>query len=274
MEKKLIQEQEVPMFEYNSAVQELVRIGKGQKEDLDQQIVLAKSRLSQVKQEQVRLQGEFGQWKITEEQKFKNELAKRHNQLIDQENKMNILHKDLYQRSADLLVKEERFLKVEEDRKAIGNARVEIEKIRVNAMNLTSEADRRISEANSAMVQANIRIEQSKKLDDKNNIRNQELVAREDKLKFDLKNLDMERNHLIELKEFVEPKIVEIKEIEEGIARDKKEVGDKHQDIINKSEENKIALKALEDIKSKLDAREVELRAKEEAFRNKAALAK
>lgn len=272
-QKRLAQEQEVPMFEYSSAVQELVKIAKAEKENLDQQIVLAKSRLSQIRQEQIKLQGEFNQWKMGEEQKFKNDLSKRHNQLIDQENKMNFLHKDLEQRRADLLVKEERYLKVEEEKMAIGNARVEIEKIRVNALHLMSDGDRKISEANSAMVQANIRIEQSKKLDEKNNIRNQELCVREDQLKFDMKNLDMERNHLTELKEFVEPKIVEIKALEERVAQDKKETEEKHQEIINRAEENKIALKALEDRKLKLDNQERELRSAQDELRRKIIIA-
>lgn len=270
---KLQNEKEVPMFEYNSAIQELVKISKSEKERLDHQIVIAKSNLNQLRQEHIRLQGEFNQWKMSEEQKFRNELSKRHNQLIDQENKMNILHRDLEQRRADLIIKEERYLKVEEDRNAIGNARVEVEKLRTNAMNLMAEADRKFSDAHSAMTQGSLRIEQSKKLDDKNAIRNQELCVREDKLKFDMKNLEMERNHLIELKEFVEPKIVEIKEIEFRTSSDKKEIDVKHQDIINKSEENKIALKALEDKKSKLDIQERELRSREDELKRKIIIA-
>lgn len=273
-EKKLRQEQDVDMFEYNSAVQELVKITKAEKENLDQQIVLAKSRLSQIKQEQIRLQGEFSQWKMAEEQKFKNELSKRHNQLIDQENKMNILHKDLQQRDSDFKVKEERMMHIENERQKIGNDRVEIEKIKGNALNLMAEADRKMSEASSLMSQANTRIAQSTKLDEKNAIRNQELSAREDKLQFDLKNLDMERNHLTELKMFVEPKIAEIKVIQEQIERDKKEIMEKHQDIINKTDENKIALKALEDKASKLDSRERMLRSSEDEVKRKIAIAK
>ncbi len=271
---KLKSEQEVPMFEYNSAVQELIKIAKAKKEELDHQIVLATNNLKLLQEEHIRRQGEFNQWRMGEEQKFKNDVSKRHNQLIDQENKMNIFHKDIEQRKADLSIKEERYMKVEEEKQAIGNARVEIEKIRVNALNLMAEADRKISEARSEMSQASIRIEQSKQLDDKNNIRNQELCVREDKLQFDLKNLEMERNHLSELKEFVEPKIVEIKEIEEQTLRDKKEIVEKHQDIINKTEENKIALRALEDKATKLDIRERELRSREDELKRKVAIAK
>lgn len=266
---KLKNEKEVPMFEYNSAVQELVKLAKAEKDNLEQQIVLAKSRLSQTRQEIIRKEGEFNQWKMGEEQKFKNELSKRHNQLVDQENKMNIFHKDLEQRRADLLVKEERYLKVEEEKNAIGNTRVEVERIRVNANNLMAEADRKLSEAKSAMVQANIRIEQSNKLDIKNVTKNQELAAREDKLAFDLKNLEMERNHLAELKEFVEPKIVEIKDMEENIQNARKEIEIKHQEVINKTEENKIIMKALEDKKALLDKRENEIKSKEEELRRK-----
>lgn len=273
-EVKLKNEQEVPMFEYNSAVQELIKITKAEKENLDQQIVIAKTRLAQIKQEQIRLQGEFNQWKMAEEQKFKNDLSKRHNQLIDQENKMNILHKDLQQRDSDFRIKEERMMHIENDRQKIGNDRVEVEKIRVNALNLMAEADRKISEAASLMSQANTRISQSTKLDEKNSIRNQELTVREDKLKFDLKNLEMERNHLVELREFVEPKIAEIKVIEEQTARDKKEIDDKHQDIINKTEENKIAIRALEDKSKNLDARERMIRSTEDEIKRKIAIAK
>lgn len=272
VEKKLKDEQEVPMFEYNSAVQELVKISKLEKEKLDHQLVLAKGNLSQLKQEHIRLQGEFNQWKMAEEQKFKNELSKRHNQLVDQENKMSVFFRDLEQRKMDLTIKEERFLKVDEERQKLGNDRVEVEKIRVNALNLMADADRKLSEANSAMAQANIRIEQSTKLDNKNNIRNQELCKREDQIKFDLKNLDMERNHLVELREFVEPKIMEIKQLEESIIRDKKETAEKHQDIINKIEEDKIFLKSMEDKKSKLDIRERELRSAEDEFKRKSLL--
>lgn len=268
----LQKEQDVPMFEYNSAVKELVQISKDNKERIDHEVVIAKSNLSQLRQEHIRLQGEFNQWKMGEEQKFKNELSKRHNQLIDQENKMNILHRDLIQRDMDFKVKEERMMKVEEDRVKIGNDRVEVEKMRVNASLLMAEADRKLSEANSAMSQANIRIEQSKNLDNKNNIRNQELSVREDRLKFDLKNIEMERNHLIELKEFVEPKIKEIKEIEDNILASRKEIEVKHQEIINKSEENVISVKSLEDKKSKLDSRELEIKKKEEELRKKIVL--
>lgn len=272
-DKKLEKEQDVSMFQYNSAIKELVEITKKEKENLDHQVLLAKNALKLTREDNIRRQSEFNQWRITEDQKFKNEISKRHNQLIDQENKMNILVRDLQQRQADLLVKEERYLKVEEERRAIGNARVEIEKIRVNAMNLMQEADRKISQSNSDMAQANIRIEQSNKLDQKNSIRNQELTAREDQIKFDLNNLEMERNHLIELREFVEPKISEIKEIEDRIAADKKEISEKHQDIINKTQENKVALKALEDKKSKLDIQERELRSKEDEFKRRLIIA-
>lgn len=272
-ETSLKKEQDISIFEYTSALQELNKISKEEKSKLDHQIVLAKNNLRLLREEHIRLQGEFNQWKMGEEQKFKNELSKRHNQLIDQENKMNLLHKDLEQRSADLSVKEQRYLSVEKDRNEIGNARVEIEKIRTNASTLMAEADRKISEANSLMANANTRIEQSNKLDNKNSIRNQELCAREDKLVFDLKNIEMERNHLIELKEFVDPKILEIKELEIQISRDKKEIQDKHQDIINKSEENKITLKALEDKKEKLDRQELELRSGQDELKRKIIMA-
>lgn len=268
-EKELVKEQEVNMFEYNSTVQELVKITKAEKEKLDHEIVLAKGRLSQLRQEHIRLQGEFNQWKMSEEQKFKNDLSKRHNQLIDQENKMNILHKDMQQRSMDLNVKEERVMKVEEERTKLGNDRVEIEKMRVNANNLMADADRKIGEAHSIMAQANIRLEQATKIESKHNIRNQELTVREDKLAFDLKNIDMERNHLSELKEFVEPKINEIKKIEDSTLAAKKEMDDKHQDIINKTEENKIVMRSLEDKKLSLDKREREIRSREEEINRK-----
>lgn len=269
VETKLRREQDVPMFEYNSAVNELVKISKENKERIDHEVVLAKSNLSQLRQEHIRLQGEFNQWKMGEEQKFKNDLSKRHNQLIDQENKMNLLHKDLIQREIDFRIKEERMMKVEEDRIKIGNDRIEVEKMRVNANNLMAEADRKMSEASSAMAQANIRIAASNELDKKNNIRNQELCVKDDKLKFDLKNIDMERNHLIELKEFVEPKIKHIKEMEDNINASKKEIDIKHQEVISKSEENTIALKALADRKNKLDAREIEIRNQEEELRKR-----
>ncbi len=266
-EKKLVKEQEIPMFQLNDAVNQLIAISKKEKETLDHEIVLAKSRLAEIKTNNIKLQSEFSQWKISEEQKFKNDLSKRHNQLIDQENKMNLLLKDLEQRRADLLVKEERYLSVEKDRREIGNSRVEIEKMRTNAINLMSEADRRLSEAKSVIAQSNSKIEEAKKLDDKNNIRNQEFSSREDKINFELKNLDMERNHLIELKEFVEPKIREIKEIEDNINSARKEVEIKHQEVINKEEENKIALKAMEDKKDKLDRQEKEIRSKEDELK-------
>lgn len=274
LEKKLDKEQEVPMFEYNEVMTQLATISKKNKEDLDHQVVLATSNLTQLRQEHIRLKGEFNQWKMAEEQKFKNDLSKRHNQLIDQENKMNIFHRDLEQRRADLIVKEERYMNVEKDRNEIGNARVEIEKMRVNALNLMAEADRKLSESKSAMSQSNIKIEESKKLDEKNNVRNQELCTREDKLVFDLKNIDMERNHLIELKEFVEPKIKEIKEIEDNISNARKEIDIKHQEIINKEDEVKVNLKALEDKKNKLDIKEKELNAKEEELRKKLIISK
>ncbi len=233
------------MIDVHSLVKELNAQAYKEKEVLDHQIVLANDRLNQIKEENVKLQSQFNQWKMAEEQKFKNELSKRHNQLIEQENRMNVLHKDLEQRRADLLVKEERYLNVEKDRQEIGNARVEVEKMRVSAFNLMAEADRKISESKSAMAQAISRIEESKKLDEKNNIRNQEFVTREDNLKFDLKNLDMERNHLIELKD---------------------------QEVVNKEEENKIALKAMEDKKYKLDKQEQEIRSKEDELRRKIVL--
>ncbi len=263
-DKKLAQEQEVPMFQYNSAIEQLVEIRKKEKDDLDHQIVLAKSRLKDIKEDTIKRESEFNQRLIADEQKFKNELSKRHNQLIEQENRINVLHNDLQQRSKDLLVKEERYLKVDEERKKIVNDRIEIEKMRVAAHNLMSEADRKVSEANSMFAQANEHVKKSKQLDDKNAIRNQELVKREDKLKFDMKNLEMECNHLIELQEGVEPKIVELKQIEDRIKADKADIDNKHQEIINKADENKIGLKALEDRKNKLDQLEKQLRARED----------
>lgn len=268
-EKRLQQEQTVPMFEYQSMTQELMKRIQAEKEKLNHEIVIAKSNLSQLRQEHVRLQGEFSQWKMGEEQKFKNELSKRHNQLIDQENKMSILHRDLIQRDKDFKVKEERMMKVEEDRIKIGNDRVEVEKMRVQAHNLMAEADRKMSEASSAMSQASIRIEQSVNLDNKNLVRNQELTVREDKLIFDMQNIGVEKRHLTELKSFVEPKIKEIKEIEDNINAARKEIESKHQEVINRSEENTIGLKALEDKKNKLMTREKEFLSKEEDLRRK-----
>lgn len=268
-DKKLQDEKDVPMFQYNSTLAELNKITKDEKAKLDQQIVIAKSNLSQLRQEHIRLQGEFNQWKMGEEQKFKNDLSKRHNQLIDQENKMNMFHKDIEQRKADLVVKEERYINIDKDRNAIGNARVEVEKMRVAAMLLMDEASRKMSEASSATTQSSLQIEQSKKLDQKNDLRNQQLCVREDQLKFDLKNLEMERNHLIELRDFVEPKIKNIKEIEDNILEARKEIDFKHQDVLNKSEENKIIIKSLEDRKIQLDRREMEIRSKEDEVKRK-----
>jgi len=232
--------------------------------DLNHKILLAKSSITTLQQQQVDMQNKFNQQMYQDKQKLENERNIKLNDLAHREDVMNQGERDLGRRITELDAREKDVLKLEDERKKLVSDRIEVEKLKTQALQDIEEGNRLISEAQSRINIANIKEAEAKQAIAKAEQINTSVTAREDGLKVQTEELNRRIKNLEEVKKEIDPKLVELGEKEKSINKKLQEAELKEANANSKLEEDKRTFAAIEEKLKALKDKEFDIANREE----------
>lgn len=271
---KEVQPETVSLFgNYDDVMKRILASLDAEKNNLEHTILLKKSELRRVQDQIGQQQTQFEQWKRTETEKFNQEIAKRKNKMLEQENALRV-GEDLFKHKMMEIQERERIsVGLVEQRQKLNNDRIEVEKLHSSAKLMTLEAQRQLEKANSMLNQVSIREKDIKDTEVRVNNLNSTFAKREENVTIKEKDLTARLKNLEEVKSAVEPRIEELKLLEENIKKEKRESEDLRNEVAHKVEEERALIKGIEDREKKAKQKEKELLQKEEEITRKALLA-
>lgn len=252
---------------YNEAINELVKIAKQKKDDLDHQCLLASNQLKQIQENLIRERNEFDIWKRQEKERFQQEMNVLHNAIVEKENTINIGISNMESRSRDLKVRETQMVQIEEDKRKLNDERIEIERLRNSAVEKLNEVKQKSSELSSSISSLSYR---EKEIKDKSiaiEEQNRQLSVREQALIKNKEDMDQKIKNLESLKLIVDPKIAEIDSKTKELQSLKKEMDEQNAEINRRIEEDKAMVRAIEERDMKLKMGERDLASREEELK-------
>lgn len=255
-------------------VKRLIEQKKLELENINHQILLAKSAITALQEQQVRMKNEFDQKIFQDKQQLEQEGIKKHNDWIYREDIITKNERDIGKRIAELDMREADVLKIEDERKELRNNRIEVEKLKTQAIEDINSANQLISEAQSRINTANIKEQEAKQVIAKAENLNSEVVRGKDELKIQREDLDRRLKNLEEVKKDVEPKLKELTEKEKSIDKKLNEIQVEEANISLKIEEDKKILVAIEEKLGQMRNKEIDIATREEDLLRKLAVLK
>lgn len=268
-DERLIDSQGKLYNEYNETLKQLLTQAKIELDTVNHNLLLAQNNLKLTNESIVRQKNEFDIWKRQKEQEFSNINIQKTNDLVAREHALQKNEENISRRLTDLQTIEVQALGVANEKNQIANDRVEIQKLRVKAEQLMQEAATKMNEANHIINLANNRQKEADDIKTKYDSFNIEMTNREAMLKDKLKEWDLMKKNLDELKLIVEPKIKEIDAREVKFIQREDDLKKKEDDVNRKLVEDKTLFLANEEKEKKLDAKKRELLTKEEEINRK-----
>ena len=271
---KAVATDKVKMFsEYDDVMKRLIAESKREVAELQHTRETLLIKKTQLEDEIKRQQSQFEQWKRLEEDKMQQAKFKFNNEIIAKEKASEIGELDLKRRSEEIQRREAVGIKIMEKETKLNNDRLEIESLRSQASHLMEEAQRKMSDASSMFSNANQMEAKAKETLNKANVLNDSIVKRENIIAEKEKDMELKTKNLEELQRIVDPKMVELKAIQEKIDIQEKDLVRRESSVEGKMNEERIILKDLEAKEKKLREREKQLDQKEEEILRKALLA-
>ena len=271
---KLDTPEKVEMFKnYDDVMQRILAEAKREKAEIDHQILLKKQEYQGIVDSCVRRQNDFEQWKRAELERTNQEVSKRKNEVISREKMLSVSEELIKRKMLEADERERISAKLVDERNKVNSDRIEVEKLNHLARETNLEAQKMIDKAHTLLNQVSSRESQIKAIENKTNGINSEMSSRENAVAVKEKDLNSRLKNLEEVKLSIEPKISELKLIEENIKKQRKELVEEKNDVLKKTEEEKALLKGIQIREQKLKEKERDLLQKEEEIMRKALLA-
>ncbi len=259
--------------DYDDVFKRMLEASKVEKENLDHQILLRKNELKLIEESLLRQQNAFEQKKREEETKLAQAKAKWLQEKTNREHALDVLEREYTLRSKEIEDRERKSLVIIDERAKLNADRIEVEKLYNKANELSLIANKKIDEANTKINNASIIEQKVKEKENKANALNSTFNAREEKINEMEKEAKLRLKNIEEVKKAIEPKIEELKLLEDNVNKKSKALAEKEGEVNKLLTDEKALLKGLEEKKAKLEAREKELLQKDETITRKALLA-
>jgi hypothetical protein len=259
-------ENDVTLIDYNGAIQQLIAQSKKELEDIKNQILLENVNSVKLKEKFLKDTQEFERWKRSEEQKFKNLLAEKTNEIIKNKNEIDIHVQQQRQITADLNLQHQKFEGLNAERVKLKEELVRVEGMRIQAIDMIKQAETQRAEVLTQQNNANMALIKAKEIEEIAHQENIRLTNLNDALESRAREIEQKAKDLGNLKEFVEPKLRTITEQQEALEEAKKENDERIAQLQAKIEEEKILFKSVMDKKSEVEKQEKELLSKKEEF--------
>lgn len=246
-------ERDVGLLDYSNALNQLVAIGKKDLEEIKSQINSANYQLSTVKDKIFKDTTEFESWKRDEKLKFTNDMNKRQNEIIANQNRINNEVQQQERITSDLRLQQTKFETLNQERIAFKEELVKLEGKKIEIEDRIKQAEALFSSATNAQNQGAMALSKAAEETEKTRLKNIELVIMNDQLEKRAKKIEEDSKNLEDLKEFVEPKLRAIKDEQESLDKTKTEIAEKSNKLQQTIADERILFQSLVDKKSQLD---------------------
>lgn len=246
-------EKDIELLDYSGAINQLNVIAKKDLEDTKNQIILANTQLAMLKEKLLRDTTEFERWKRSEQLKVTNELTLIKNDIIAKQNSINLNCQQQEKITADLQYQQKRFEGLNDDRTKFKDEVLKLEGKKIEIADMAKQVEARRSEVLSSQNQGAMALAKAAEEKEINKQENIRLVNLNDQLEKRAKKIEEDESNLKSLKDFVEPKIITIREEQAHLEKSKAENNQKIADLQNTIQEEKVLLQSVIDRKSQLE---------------------
>lgn len=263
----------VSMRDYDDMMEKLISSSEHEKNNLDHQITLRKSNLMSVQDQINRSQSEFERWKKLETDKFKKIQASKENDFITRERAIRVGEDEFANRMRDLENREHRVKDLVDERAKLVNERIEVEKLHRHSEALIKSAHDKLAEADSKFHKSSMAMTLMQEREKKIELAERNLSSREEVTENNLREIKNREKNLEEVKKVIDPKLAELKVLEDGIKTKEKELTIKESEVNSKISDQGAILRGLEEREKKVKERERMVAQKDEDITRKALLA-
>lgn len=259
-------EKDVELLDYSGAINQLNVMSKKELEETKNQISSANYQLAMVRDKIIKDTNELESWKRAEKLKFTNDVTKRQNDIIAKQNAINMEVQQQERITADLRTQQTRFEGLRNEQIKLKEELVKLEGKKIEIADISKQLEARRSEILSTQNQSAMALAKAEEETEKNKQENIRLVSLNDEINKREKKLEEDIKNYQELKEFVEPKIIAIREEQESLDRTKNETNEKIAQLQQTIQEEKILLQSVMDRKLAVERSESELISQKEEF--------
>lgn len=272
--EKSMEPDKISMFKnYDDVMQRILAEAKIERNEIDHQILLKKQEYQSLVDSIVRRQNEFEQWKRAELEKTQQEISKRKNEILAKEKMLSVSEEIIKRKMMEAEERERICSGLVDQRNKLNNDRIEVEKLHSRVSGMNMEAQKMMDKANSMLNQVSVRESRVREIETKTSGLNSELSTRENNLSAKEMDINNRLKNLEKVKDVVEPKILELKLLEENVKKLKRELDDEKNEVLKKIEEENSLLRGIEIREKKVKDREKELLQKGEEINRKALFA-
>jgi hypothetical protein len=261
------------MKDYDEILEKLIAESKRERDDLDHQITLKKNQLLQTQEQIVRQQQEFEKNKRISEEKRNEEFVKRENAIALKEHALRVGEDNFTKRMFELGEREKTVSGLVDERKALANERIEVEKLHRRADDTLKEAHLKLAEADSKYHKASMLETVIREKENQINGKIRDIDVRENTITDKLKDIKSREKNFEEVKKVIDPKLEELKFLEKSIKDKETELSKKGDELRERIAENSAIIKGLEEREKKVKERERMVLQKDEEITRKALLA-
>jgi hypothetical protein len=256
----------------NMEYQEVLRVNvanlKAELQELQRQVANSSIEVAQNKEMLLRDKREFDAIKARELKKTELEKQAILNSIISQKEGLRIGEASLVRRSADLSVREQNVLKLEDERKKVLDSRIEIERLLGTAKQEMQRATLEKANSQSALAEIDSREKEITKQIEDIKLRETGLASRENALDKLTKDTDAKLNNALEIQKSIEPSLKALKETEDNNRKILDEIKQKEQSVNGKLDQDRSLIAEVTNRELKLRQKEIEVNSKlEEATR-------
>ena len=237
--------------------------------DLQQKVLVAKTQLQSLNESLAMTKSNFNQQMSLEKQEFHNLKEQKLNELTVLESKLKEWERNFNERLMELQQRELDNMKVSDERKTIYNSRLEVDKLKRDAVveleNLSilkAKSESEISQASIKSKNAEKQLAEAKNLNSDAEYKLGVAKEKESKVIADLDNI-------VKIREELEPRIVELKEIQVNNEKLLKDAQEKENLVDIKLQENDKMLDNIRKENEVLNAKKIDIATREEAVLRK-----
>lgn len=246
-------EKDIEMLDYSGAINQLNVIAKRDLEETRNQINTANYELAMVRDKIIKDTNNIESWKREEKLKFTNETTLIKNDIIANQNRINNEVKQQEMITADLRTQQAKFETLNQERIALKEELVKLEGRKIQLVELERQVESQRSAALSLHNQASMALAKSEEDTEKNKQENIRLVDLNDKLEKRIKDIEDNSKTYESLKNFVEPKLIEIRDEQKLLDESKKENIENMAKLQQMMLDEKILLQSVLDKKAQLE---------------------
>ena len=230
-------------------------------------IVCAATGLKNINDNIIKERNDWEREKRRLRQDFDNELNLKKRKLDEEAHRLEFGAMEHNKRMEEVQAREERVLKLEEEKKRLSQERIEIEKLNMSLGDLEIKTKERLSIADDKLHRANIILEEHNKKQAALKLEEAGLTALDDRLKNEKIAIDKEKVNVEKVRKEIEPLVDGYKKQENSLQVERQKLEQERIALQDKISEERNLFSILEEEKRKIDLQKREIAQKNEEIK-------